>query len=196
MVTQQALASSIALMAGTNEDALETAVREHARLVYRIAYSVLRNHHDAEDATQETFMRALHYKRKLEGIQDPKMWLARIAWRVAVDRGNRCRKQSAEVSLDGTETLNAVTQLRSQLSSAEEITFGNELTALFASLVESLPGSLRDPIKLSSVDELSPAEIAKILDTTEASVRSRLFRARQVLKQKLAALEGSYGNTR
>ncbi len=40
-------------LADANQDALETAVREHARLVYRIAYSVLRNHHDAEDATQE-----------------------------------------------------------------------------------------------------------------------------------------------
>jgi RNA polymerase sigma-70 factor, ECF subfamily len=68
-------------MAGTDEDILENAVREHARMVYRIAYSVLRNHHDAEDATQETFVRVLRYKRKLEGIEDPKTWLAKIAWR-------------------------------------------------------------------------------------------------------------------
>src|SRR5215468_2316955 len=52
-------------MTATNEDALEAAVREHTRLVYRIAYSVSRNHHDAEDATQETFMRVLRYRRKL-----------------------------------------------------------------------------------------------------------------------------------
>src|SRR5258708_14447008 len=52
-----------------SEDALEAAVREHARLVYRIAYSVLRNHHDAEDATQETFVRVLRYARKLDGVR-------------------------------------------------------------------------------------------------------------------------------
>jgi RNA polymerase sigma factor (sigma-70 family) len=65
---------------------LEALVREHSRLVYRIAYAVLRRHHDAEDATQETFMRVLRYSSKLGAVEDPKTWLARIAWRVAVDR--------------------------------------------------------------------------------------------------------------
>ncbi len=62
---------------------LETLVREHSRLVYRIAYAVLRRHHDAEDATQETFLRVLRYSSKLDDVEDPKTWLARIAWRVA-----------------------------------------------------------------------------------------------------------------
>jgi DNA-directed RNA polymerase specialized sigma24 family protein len=66
----------------TQADQLELAVREHARLVYRVAYSVLRNHHDAEDATQETFMRVLRYRRKMNGVRDQRTWLARIAWRV------------------------------------------------------------------------------------------------------------------
>src|SRR5438128_10310977 len=103
-------------MVGTNEDAIEAAVREHARLVYRIVYSVLRNHHDAEDATQETFVRVLRYRRKLQGVQDPKTWLARIAWRVAIERG----KRRPEISLSETETAKAVSKLRSQLASAEE----------------------------------------------------------------------------
>ncbi len=67
------------------EQLLEAAVREHARLVYRVTYSILRNHHDAEDATQETFVRALRYRTKLGEIDDIRAWLARIAWRVAVD---------------------------------------------------------------------------------------------------------------
>lgn len=83
-MTEGTLTPNALLMTATNEDALEAAVREHARLVYRIAYSVSRNHHDAEDATQETFLRILRYRRKLQGIDDPKMWIARIAWRVAV----------------------------------------------------------------------------------------------------------------
>jgi len=72
--------------ARTGESDLELAVRQHARLVYRIAYSVLRNHQDAEDATQETFIRVLRARRKLGTIDDPRRWLARIAWRVAVER--------------------------------------------------------------------------------------------------------------
>ena len=191
-MTQQTLVGSIGLMAGTDEDALENAVREHARLVYRIAYSVLRNHHDAEDATQETFVRVLRYRRRLEGVDDPKTWLARIAWRVAVNRG---RKYSA-VSVDETEMRIAGIQPRSLLASAEETTLRVEMAALLTSLIAGLPELLRDTLRLSTVEELSASEIAEVLEISESSVRSRLFRARQILKDKLVALEGKYGNKR
>lgn len=191
-MTQQTLVGSIGLMAGTDEDALENAVREHARLVYRIAYSVLRNHHDAEDATQETFVRVLRYRRRLEGVDDPKTWLARIAWRVAVNRG---RKYSA-VSVDETEMQIARIQPRSLLASAEETTLRVEMAALLTSLIAGLPELLRDTLRLSTVEELSASEIAEVLEISESSVRSRLFRARQILKDKLVALEGKYGNKR
>ena len=103
---------AISLVQGVGEDALETAVREHARLVYRVAYSVLRNHHDAEDATQEVFVRVLRNRSKLEAVKDLKAWLARIAWRVAVDR----RRKADEISLHDAEMDSAVSQLRSQLA--------------------------------------------------------------------------------
>jgi RNA polymerase sigma-70 factor (ECF subfamily) len=189
-VTDQAFVSEAVMLARTNEDLLESTVREHARLVYRISYSVLRNHHDAEDATQETFVRVLRYRKKLDGIRDPKTWLARIAWRVAVERA----KRRPEVSLTDQEMKNAVTQLRSQLASAEENAMESEMAALLTLLIAALPESVRDALSLSTVNELSPAEIAEVLGTSEASVRSRLFRARQILKEKLCALEGSYGS--
>jgi RNA polymerase sigma-70 factor (ECF subfamily) len=179
-------------MAWSKEDALETAVREHARLVYRVAYSVLRNHHDAEDATQETFMRVIRYRRKLEGVRDPKTWLARIAWRVAVQRGRR-RQES---SLDEESIAAAVLQMRSQLASAEDFTLGEEMSGLLESLIAALPENLRDALRLSTIEELGPSEIAEVLEVSESSVRSRLFRARQTLKDKLAALDGKHGNTR
>jgi Sigma-70 region 2 len=69
VVAGQVIVNAAIPVPQTQEDALEIAVREHARLVYRIAYSVLRNHHDAEGATQETFMRVLRYQRKLAGIR-------------------------------------------------------------------------------------------------------------------------------
>ena len=171
----------------TSEDALEGAVREHARLVYRIAYSVLRHHHDAEDATQETFVRVLRYGRKLERVRDRKTWLARIAWRVAVER----RKRLPEIPLEEAE---AVVQIRSQLASADESALGWEMAGMLASLITALPGQLRDVVTLSSVQELGPAEIAEVLGTSESSVRSRIFRARRILKEKLEArLEGKHG---
>jgi RNA polymerase sigma-70 factor, ECF subfamily len=191
-VTEQALTNQAALIACSHEDALEAAVREHARLVFRIAYSVLRNHHDAEDATQETFMRAMRYRRKLEGVRDPKTWLAQIAWRVSVQRGRR-RKES---SLDENAIAAAVLQMRSQLTSAEEFTLGQEMSGLLESLIAALPENLRDALTLSTVEELGPREVAQVLEVSEASVRSRLFRARQILKDKLAALDGRHGTAR
>ncbi len=184
-LAEQTLASEVLQMARTNEDALETAVCEHARLVYRIAYSVLRNHHDAEDATQETFVRVLRYGRKLEGVRDQKTWLARIAWRVAVERRNKLK----EIPLEEAET-----QIQSQLVSAEENILGREMARMLAALISALPAQLRDVLTLSALQELGPAEIAEVLGTSESSVRSRVFRARQALKEKLKArLEGKHG---
>jgi RNA polymerase sigma-70 factor, ECF subfamily len=188
-VTEQALAQSALLMTARSEDALEAAVREHARLVYRIAYSVSRNHHDAEDATQDTFMRVLRYRRKLHGIEDPKTWIARIAWRVAVAQA----KRRPAVSMSEWEAADAVLQLRSGGKSAEEVAASNEIALVLQGLIAALPDSLRDVMRLTTVEELSTGEVAEVLETSEASVRARLFRARQILRDKLQALEVSYG---
>jgi RNA polymerase sigma-70 factor (ECF subfamily) len=191
-VTERALTQNALLMTATNEGALEAAVREHARLVYRIAYSVSRNHHDAEDATQETFMRVLRYRRKLEGVDDPKTWIARIAWRVA---GEHAKRRPA-VSLNEKELDDAISRLRAQGQSAEELAASNQMASTLQSLITVLPASLRDAMRLSTIEELAPAEVARVLETSEASVRSRLFRARQILREKLLALEGSHGTAR
>ena len=191
-MTERALAQNVLLMTATNEDALEADVREHARLVYRIAYSVSRNHHDAEDATQETFMRVLRYRRKLDGVDDPKTWIARIAWRVAVEQA----KKRPAVSLNEKEIADVTSQLYSLGKSAEEMAASSQMAAVLQSLIATLPESLRDAMRLSTIDDLAPAEIAEVLGTSEASVRSRLFRAREVLKEKLLALEGSHGTAR
>ncbi len=55
-------------------------------------------------------------------------------------------------------------------------------------LIASLPAKLRDPLTLSTVEEMSPADIAQVLGASEAAVRSRLFRARQILREKLTTL--------
>jgi RNA polymerase sigma-70 factor (ECF subfamily) len=150
--------------------------------VYRIAYSVLRDHHDAEDATQETFLRVLRYRRKLAGIRDPRTWLARIAWRVAVGR----RRKPAEASLDDLDQV--VSEIRSSAASADEVLLSAEMSRFLGSLIAALPAKLRDPITLSTIDDMSPADIAKVLGIGEAAVRSRLFRARQILREKMTAL--------
>jgi RNA polymerase sigma-70 factor, ECF subfamily len=165
------------------EQVVESLVRQHSRLVYRIAYAVLRRHHDAEDATQETFMRVLRYRSKLDAVEDPKMWLARIAWRVAVDRG-RHRGRKREISLDDSER--PVAELESTLSPADDTLQGARMSAALEKLIAALPAKLREPLILSTIEEMSPRQVAGTLGINEAAVRSRVFRARQILKEKLS----------
>src|SRR5258708_17066168 len=99
MVAGQAIFSETATTVQSPEYALEDIVRQHARLVYRIVYGVLRNHHEAEDATQETFVRVLRYGKKLGNVENHKSWLARIAWREAVDR-NQYQSRKREIPLE------------------------------------------------------------------------------------------------
>ena len=64
-------------LARTANDELERIVGEHARLVYRIAFAVLRNHHDAEDAAQETFLKFLRHRKRWAEIANVRAWLAK-----------------------------------------------------------------------------------------------------------------------
>ena len=166
-----------------NDDRLELVVREHARLVYRIAYSVLRNHHDAEDATQETFLRLVRYANKMHEIREMRSWVAQIAWRVSIGK-----KKTPDVALDDANAV--LTQLRSLATGAEEIVLQKEMSEALERLMATLPPKLREPLLLSTVNELSTADIAEVLGTSEAAVRACLFRARQVLRDRLAVLIG------
>jgi RNA polymerase sigma-70 factor, ECF subfamily len=179
----EAILSGTATAERSRDETIEALVRQHSRLVYRIAYAVLRRHHDAEDATQETFMRVLRYSSKLDAVKDPKTWLARIAWRVAVEFGRRkARKQETPLE-DSEKTMQ---EAISSDASADQAIQGTQVGAVLENLIAALPEKLRAPLILSVIEELSPREIAATLDINEAAVRSRVFRARQILKEKLA----------
>jgi len=165
------------------EEALELLVRTHSRMVYRIAYGVLRRHHDAEDATQETFLRVLRYSSKLAQVDDPKPWLARIAWRVAIDRSQQHGRQH-EIPLEDPEQ--PVDEVASKETAADETVQGTQFGAVLEKLIAALPEKLRQPLILSTIEEMTPREVAATLGINEAAVRSRVFRARQILKEKLA----------
>ena len=174
------------------ENPLENLVRQHARLVYRIAYAVLRHHHDAEDATQETFLRVLRYSRKLAGVEDHKTWLARIAWRVAIDR-NRQLGRKREMPLSDPEQ--PLPEVASSDAAADEALQGAQVSDVLELMIASLPEKLRQPLILSTIEEMSPREVAATLGINEAAVRSRVFRARQILRGKLAG-RGDRNTTR
>jgi len=171
----------------SRDDVIAALVREHSRLVYRIAYAVLRRHYDAEDATQETFMRVLRYSSKLRAVDDPKTWLARIAWRVALDR-NKQHGRKREIALEDPER--PIAEIASSQTPADAALQGAQLSETLERLVAALPEKLRAPLILSTVEEMSPREVAATLGINEAAVRSRVFRARQILKDKLAGQAG------
>lgn len=184
-------AATTAMLTASERDsetrAWEADVWVHARLIYRIAFSVLRNQHDAEDAVQETLQRAWKYRARLQAVENPAAWLARIAWRVA--KSHRPRPGMVSV-----EELNAVAELRSHGATADDLAANHELRQITNRMIQTLPEKLRQPLLLSTVEELSAREIGMVLGIPEASVRTRCLRARRLLKDKLtAALEGHHG---
>jgi len=187
LVAEEAIlneAATVVRSPDRSEDAqLESLVRQHSRMVYRIAYAVLRSHHDAEDAAQETFLRVLRYSHKLASVENGKTWLARIAWRVAEDRSQQ-RGRRREIALDDPEKPEGETA--SSDFSAHEVVHGSQVGELLERLINNLPEKLRQPLILSALEEMSPVEVAATLGMSEAAVRSRVFRARQILREKLA----------
>lgn len=174
-------ASSSAL---SEERDWEAVVWAHARTLYRIAYAALRNHHDAEDAVQETLQRAWKYRHRLAEVESPEAWLARIAWRVAKSRRSRMRT----VSLDDPE---APRDVADPGVGADDQAAERQLQQLARRYIQHLPAKLRQPLILSTVKELSAREIGQILKIPEASVRTRCLRARRLLREKLAAVLAS-----
>jgi RNA polymerase sigma-70 factor, ECF subfamily len=164
---------------------VETLVADHARMVFRIAYSILRNHHDAEDAAQECFLRVVKFKG-LQKVRNAKTWLARVAWTTALDR----RRSIPDLASLDDDALAApmLGSLRDSAAAADDRLAGHEMRQLVEKLIAGLPEELRYPLELSTIEELNSAEIAEIMEIPEASVRTRLFRARKQLKEKLSVL--------
>jgi RNA polymerase sigma-70 factor (ECF subfamily) len=164
----------------------EALVEQHQRMVYRIAFSVLRNHHDAEDAAQEAFLKVFRHAAKLDAVNDPKGWVARIAWNAALDR----KRQSRPEGVSAEDLARGIHSLRDQGRSPEEIAHTSEMQRLLAQLIRALPAKLRDALTLSTVEELGYAGVAAALGISEAAVRARVFQARRQVKEKLDRLLG------
>lgn len=157
---------------------LQQIVHTHGRLIFSIAYSILRNPHDAEDITQEVFLRVMRYRYRMAFVRDQRAFLSRMAQTAAVDR----RKQRGKyISMEDIAEPAVVSHDYGQQQEA----------ALVTALLRTLPEELRQVLELSQVEELTSAEIAKILRIPAGTVRSRLSRAREMLKEKWQARLGN-----
>jgi RNA polymerase sigma-70 factor (ECF subfamily) len=178
------LKSAIAMEAAA--PTVETLVADHFRMVFRIAYSILRNHHDAEDAAQECFLRVWKQKDRLSEVSNAKTWLARIAWTTALDKR---RSSRAMVSLSDEQSGAELAQSIPDLAvAADQQLASAQMQQMLERLIVRLPEDLRSTLELSTVQELNSAEIAEVMKIPEGSVRTRLFRARKQLKEKLTVL--------
>lgn len=154
-------------------------VHRQARFVFRVAYAVLLNPYDAEDAVQETFMK-LYRHRGWQQAENERAYLARVAWRTAVDmRAARGTRPPAP------EPIEDQNELPSSEMGPEQLLLSADQRAALHAVIDALPEELRLPLILSSFDEMNSRAIASVLGIPEGTVRTRLLRARQVLREKL-----------
>lgn len=190
MSTSQAIYAGWMEIANTTADELartqveeatvEALVNQYASALYRVAFSVLRNSADAEDAVQETFLRVLKHRATLDEVRDQRVWLIRIVWNIVLDRKRRAKTRP---ETDDVEDLARV--LPSAGLSAEQHAAAAQHHARVLACVDKLPTKEREVLMLSAFEELSSVEIAAVLEITESSVRSRLFRARNLMADML-----------
>ncbi|MEO7144305.1 MAG: sigma-70 family RNA polymerase sigma factor [Bryobacteraceae bacterium] len=161
--------------ATTGRDRFHDLVSRQSRFVFRVAYSILRNVQDSEDVVQETFLK-LYRTGAWERMSDERAYLARMAWRIAVERRRTAQLDDPDVDIACGG------------ANPEQAAMTANWNATIHRLIDALPEELRQPLALSAVEEMSSREIGKVMEIPEGTVRTRLMRARGILKQKLAAL--------
>lgn len=171
-------------------------VRAHQNAVYNLAYRMLGNRGEAEDAAQETFLRAFTSLDRYDLERPFRTWLLSITSNYCIDRLRR--RRLTWLSLD--EPLPPHPSLHSDEVEPEDAVIDNERSNLIQELLAELSPEYRAAVVLHYWYDYSYAEIAAILDTTESAVKSRLFRARQTLAARLAGgslvAQGGPGNVR
>jgi len=161
----------------------ESRLVESSTLAVRVAYSVLRNREDAEDVAQDAFAKAYRSFSQLRDRERFRAWLVRMTWRMALDRQRANRRRLArENSVDtclpavAGRSVEPTTDKHEQRERAEHLWRA----------IDALSEKLRIVIVLAGIQEHDIKEVAALLDLPEGTVKSRLFAARQQLKDALS----------
>ena len=162
-----------------DDDALarefEARLADSSTLAFRVAYSVLRQRQDAEDVAQDAFIRAHRTFAQLRDRERFRAWLVKMTFRLAIDRRRSDRRRAArevETSVDSTPR-------------PDEIAVASQRAARLWSAIDALPAKLRLVTVLAAIEGQSVAEIARLTNAPEGTVKSRLFDARKLLAEKL-----------
>lgn len=153
-------------------------VRAYERPVYNLTYRMLGNPHEAEDAAQETFLRAYANLEKYDPGHKFSTWLFAIANNHCIDRLRK--RRAVYVSIDDNPVLE---NLQSEAPLPESSALRGERQDEVQALMTKLEPEYRTPLILRYWEEYSYEEIAAAMELTVAAVKSRLFRARQQLAQ-------------
>lgn len=158
----------------SRDEEFAALVGRQGRFLYRVAYSVVRHPHDAEDAVQEALLK-LYRTGAWRGMDDEKAYLARTVWRMAVERLRRRETADGVVELDA---------LASSGASPEAAAMRSDEESRLRRLIAELPEDLRLTLMLSALEGMSSREVGAVMGIPEGTVRTRLMRARAELRRR------------
>lgn len=155
----------------------ETRLTESSTLAFRVAYAVLRHREDAEDVAQDAFAKAYRNFRQLRDRDRFRAWLVRITWRLALDRRRSDRRR--------TSRHQEIDAAPAAAPAPDDEMLARERASKVWEAIDALPPKLRIVVVLSGIEEHDVSEVAKLLDVPAGTVKSRLFLARQRLREHL-----------
>ena len=179
--------------------ALDALMRRHNRTLYRTARAILRDDAEAEDAVQEAYLRAYRALASFRGDSKLSTWLVRITANEALMRRRRNTRTAEVVPVDASADLEQEsTDLMTDPADPERDALRGEMRKILEARIDALPDSYRAVFMLRAVEEFSVEETAAALEIPEATVRTRFFRARGLLRESLArdvdrSLEEAFG---
>lgn len=179
----------VARAASGDEAAFEAIMRRHNRQLFRTARSILKSNAEAEDALQEAYLRAW---RALSGFRaDAKLstWLVRIVLNEAL---GRLRRQGAQIIALDTAMQSTEPETQAALTAdpdrqPDRLAMRAEIRRLMEARIDLLPDVFRSVFMLRAVEEMDVEEVAQALGIPAATVRTRFFRARSLLREGLAS---------
>jgi RNA polymerase sigma-70 factor (ECF subfamily) len=166
--------------------AFESLVRRHEQRVFRVTLAVLGNIEDAEDAMQETFVKAFRHLSQFRKESRFSTWLMRIAVNAAIQK-RRTRKNYVQLSDAETSEGHITPKRCEQWKSDPEALYGKkEIHRIVEDAIQALPEIYREAFVLRDVEGLSAEEAAEVLGIGIPAVKSRLLRARLMLREMLS----------
>jgi RNA polymerase sigma-70 factor (ECF subfamily) len=166
--------------------AFESLVRRHERRVYRVSLAILGNAEDAEEAMQDTFVKAYRHLGQFRRESKFTTWLTRIAINEAIQKRQGRRDF---ISLDDSRSADEVFTPRrteSWHANPEKLYGKRELRETVEAAIRELPAIYREAFVLRDVEEMTAEEAAEVIGITVAALKSRLLRARLMVRETLA----------